>query len=203
MAPFLHCKKAEILNPETNSAIQASVSTGAIGGLLVSVPRETELSLRGPVHIRFYDPVLGVVRCRCRLFSPLASGNMRVYRCKVLEQLARVQRREDVKVSMSVMVNVDYEGMLYPSTIENISAGGVYLVSGLVASVGEQLTFVFPRTDPPATLTADILRAELRVNQNGRNTYGYGCRFVNLNVSQESLLRGYVFQEEKRSYRQQ
>lgn len=203
MTPFLHCKKAEILNPGTNGSIRASVSTGAVGGLLVSVPREAELSLRGSVRIRFYDSTLGVVLCRCRLSSPLTSGNMRVYRCKVLEQLARVQRREDVKVSMSVVVNVDYEGMLYPSTIENISAGGVYLVSSLVASAGEQLTFVFPKTDPPVTLTADILRVELRVNQNGRNAYGYGCRFANLNVSQESLLRGYVFREEKQSYRQE
>ena len=91
MTPFLHCKKAEILNPGTNGSIRASVSTGAVGGLLVSVPREAELSLRGSVRIRFYDSTLGVVLCRCRLSSPLTSGNMRVYRCKVLEQLARVQ----------------------------------------------------------------------------------------------------------------
>lgn len=202
MTLFLNCKKAEILDPKAGAPIPAAVSTGSVGGLLISLPRGTELSLRAPIDIRFYDPTLGVVRCRCRLSSPLVTGGMRTYRCEVLERLAQIQRREDIKVSLNVSVNVDYEGMLYPSTIENISAGGIYLISGLTASVGDQFTFVFPRTDPPVTLTAGILRVELRVNQNGRNVYGYGCRFVDLNVSQESLLRGFVFQEERRLYRQ-
>lgn len=202
MTPFLNCKKAEILDPKADAPIQAAVGSGNVGGLLLSVPRGTKISLRAPIDIRFYDPILGVVRCRCRLSSPLVTGGMRTYRCEVLERLTQIQRREDMKVSTTISVNVDYEGMLYPSTIENISAGGIYLVSGLTASVGDQFTFVFPRTDPPVTLTAGILRAELRVNQSGRNVYGYGCRFVDLNVSQESLLRGFVFQEERKLYRQ-
>lgn len=200
MTPFFSCKKAEVLLPKPADPIRASVSTDSAGGLLISVPREAECPLRAPVDIRFYDPILGVVRCRCRLSSPLVSGETRSFRCKVLERMAQIQRREDIKVPLSIMVYADYEGTRYPANVENISAGGVYLVSGLVAAVGDQLNFIFPKTDPPIPLTARILRAELRVNQNGRSAYGYGCRFVDLNVSNESLLRAFVFQAERQLY---
>lgn len=200
MTPFTFCKKAEILSPKAAAPIQASVSMGAIGGLLVTAPREAECPLRTPVDIRFFDPILGVVRCRCRLSSPLVSGTMRSYRCEVLEQLAQIQRREDIKVSSSIMVEVECEGLRCPAMIQNLSAGGVYLVTSLAASVGDQLSFQFSQTAPPVLLTAEILRSELQVNQNGRSAYGYGCRFVDMGVQQESLLRGYVFQEERRLY---
>lgn len=201
MTPFSSCKKADILLPKPADPVQAAVTTDSTGGLLVSVPRGTECPLHTPVDIRFFDPILGVVRCRCRLSSPLVSGDTRSFRCKVLERLTQIQRREDIKVPLSVAVYVDYEGTRYPANIENISAGGVYLVSGLVAAVGDQLSFTFPKTDPPIPLTARILRAELRINQNGRSAYGYGCRFVDLNVSNESLLRAFVFQAERQLYR--
>ena len=154
MTPFSHCKKAEILYPKGAAPILAVVSTGAIGGLLVTAPREAECPLRTPVDIRFFDPILGVVRCRCRLSSPLVSGTMRSYRCEVLEQLTQIQRREDIKVSSSVMVEVECEGLRSPAMIQNISAGGVFLVSGLVAAVGDRLSFDFNHTTPPILITA-------------------------------------------------
>lgn len=198
MKLFPNCKKAEILDPKSSIPTTASVSTGKISGLLLTIPLNTELSLRGPVDIRFYDPTLGVVRCRCRLFSPVVAGGMRTYRCEVLEQLSQIQRREDIKLSLNISVTVDYLGMLYSSSIENISAGGVYLVSALTAPVGDQFSFLFPKTVPSIPLTAKILRADTRVASNGRTTFGYGCRFVGLNVTQESLLRRFIFREERR-----
>ena len=157
--------------------------------------------MRVPVDIRFYDPIQGLVRCRCRLSSPLVSGSMRSYRCEVLEQLTQIQRREDIKVTLSVMVSVDYEGMYYPAAIQNLSAGGVFLVSSLVAMAGEQLSFNFDREGISIPLTAEILRVELQVNNNGRSAYGYGCRFINLPPNYEAQLRSYVFQEARLFYR--
>lgn len=200
MTPFSYCKKAEILYPTSATPIQAAVSVGSIGGLLVTAPRDAECPLRTPVDIRFFDPFQGLVRCRCLLSSPLVSGSMRSYRCEVLEQLAQVQRREDIKVSLSIVVEVDCEGVRCPATILNISAGGVYLVSALAASVGDRLSFNFTKTTSPILLNAEILQAELQVNQTGRSVYGYGCRFVDIGIHQESLLRSYVFQEERKLY---
>lgn len=201
MTPFFYCKKAELLSPNGGEPVRAAVSVGAIGGLLITVPREVQCPVRSPVHIRFYDPMQGLVRCRCRLSSPLVAGSMRSYRCEVLEQVAQVQRREDIKVALSIMVEVDYEGMLYPAAVQNISAGGVYLISGLVASVGEQFSFTFSRDGISIPLTAQILRVELRVNSGGKSSYGYGCRFINLPPTCEAQLRSCVFQEARLLYR--
>lgn len=201
MAPFLYCKKGEILDPKGGPSIQAAVRTGSVGGLMLTVPRGIELPLRTPVDIRLFDPILGVVRCRCVLSTPLVTKGMRTFRCAVLEQVAQLQRREDIKVSLSAGVDVTLDGRHYPATIQNISAGGVFLVSTMVAMTGDQLTFTFPLTETPISLTAEILRVELRVGQTSRSTYGYGCRFVDLGVFQESQLRSYVYQEERRLYR--
>ena len=200
MTLFSHCKKAEIFGLREDGPVQAVVSTVS-SGLLVIVAREIKCPLRTPLDIRFYDPIMGVVRCRCRLTHPAISGTMCSYRCKVLEQLYQLQRREDIKVPQALVVNVDYEGILYPSTILNISAGGVYLASSFAATAGEQLTFTFSQTSPPILLNAEILRAELRV-VNKRSLHGYGCRFIDLGVAQENQLRRYVFQEERKLYAQ-
>jgi c-di-GMP-binding flagellar brake protein YcgR len=125
---------------------------------------------------------------------------MRSYRCEVLEQLSQTQRREDLKISLSAKVEVSYNGGHWPATIYNISASGVLLVSDLVAKSGEQLTFDFPKISPPISLVAEVLRVELRPARYGRVTYGYGCRFLNLTPQQESQLRSYIFQEERRLY---
>ena len=200
MTPFYHCKKAELPDTKGGAPIRATVGNAPTGGLLLTLPRDVELPLRTPIEVTFYDPLLGVVRCRCSLFAPIPAGEMRSYRCEVLEQLSQTQRREDLKISLSAKVEVSYNGGHWPATIYNISASGVLLVSDLVAKSGEQLTFDFPKISPPISLVAEVLRVELRPARYGRVTYGYGCRFLNLTPQQESQLRSYIFQEERRLY---
>ena len=125
---------------------------------------------------------------------------MCVYRCEVLETLSKQQRREDLKVAVSVPVQVRFDGRLWPGTIANISAGGVLLMSPLTAHRGDTLHFQFNEAGDTIPLTAQVLRVELRPTQNGKLTYGYGCHFVDLKPGHESLLRNYVFQEERRMY---
>ena len=198
MTQFSHCKKAEIFGLQ-EGPVRAAVTMGATSGLMVIVPREIKCPLRTPLNIRFYDPIQGVVLCRCRLTHPAISGAICTYRCQILEHLAQLQRREDIKVGQALVVNVDCEGIFAPATILNISAGGVYLASSLVAGVGDRLTFSFPPIQPPLMLHAEILRVELQVIDK-RSLYGYGCHFTDLSVGEENQLRRYVFQEERKIY---
>ena len=97
MTQFSHCKKAEIFGLQ-EGPVRAAVTMGATSGLMVIVPREIKCPLRTPLNIRFYDPIQGVVLCRCRLTHPAISGAICTYRCQILEHLAQLQRREDIKV---------------------------------------------------------------------------------------------------------
>lgn len=200
MTPFIHCKKAEIPGNKGMPTLRAAVSHAPTGGLLLSLPRDTVFSSDIPVEVIFFDPILGITQCHCRLSAPVPSGYLRTYRCEVLETLSQQQRREDLKVSLFVPVEVTYNGSVWPATVNNISASGVLLTSVLSAKKGEHLAFQFSRTDTPVYLTARILRVDLRPPQKGKMTYGYGCRFINLRAQDEAMLRSYVFQEERRLY---
>lgn len=197
---FRHCKRAELPGLKTAQPVQAAVSLAATGGLLLTVPREAEYPTNTLMEITFFDPVMGVVRCRCLLSSPLVSNDhlSRSYRCEVMEQLSQEQRREDAKVSLSVQTDISLNGLKAPAAIYNISASGVYLASDLLARTGDKLSFNFRETEPAIPLVAKVLRVELR---SGRYRYGYGCRFLDLSSRQESALRSYVFQEQRRLYK--
>lgn len=200
MTPFLYCKKAEIPGGKGQPTIRAAVSTAPTGGLLISLPRDISFPTDAPIEVLFYDPVLGVARCRCRLSAPVPSGELRIFRCEVLETLSKHQRREDLKVTLHAPVDVTYNDRTWPATIHNISASGVLLVTSLPVQKGDRLSFTFTRTEAPVSLTAQVLRVELRPPFKGRLAYGYGCRFVNLKPQAEAMLRSYVFQEERRMY---
>ena len=201
MAQFDHCKKAEIPPAEKGQpVIRCTVGSVSTGGLLLAVPRDFKCSYDTPVTVVFYDPLLGLTRCSCRLSAPVPQGDVCVYRCEVLETVSQQQRREDLKVTVSVPVQVRFRDRLWPGTIANISAGGVLLMSPLNAHKGDMLHFQFNEMGESIPLAAQVLRVELRPTQGGKLTYGYGCRFVDLKPGHESLLRNFVFQEERRMY---
>jgi len=176
------------------------VSTAPTGGLLLSLPRDISFPSGEPVEVVFFDPVRGLVRCSCRLSAPVPEGDTCTYRCEVLDFLSQKQRRADLKLALSIPVDVSFGSSNWDATIDNISAGGVLLVSSFRAKKGDLLFFRFDKTDPPIDLTARVLRVELRPPRKGKLYFGYGCSFVDLKPTDESLLRGYIFQEERRIY---
>lgn len=204
MAMFSRCKKAELADPVSGETVTAGVSIGPLDSLMVAIPSTCPIDPNIPIKIKFLDPALGVAVCRCRLTSPLTTGEKKftVYRCTVLDLLSQTQRREDVKVPLEeiqVMVTLDSTGVTAPALLRDISASGVYLITALSARPGDQFTFVFRKTDVPVPLTAQVLRSELLPLLGG---IGYGCRFVKLSPGYEAQLRAYVFQEERRLYKQ-
>jgi len=200
MTPFLHCKKAELPGGWGQPTIRASVSTAPTGGLLISLPRNISFSTTEPVDVVFFDPVMGLARCRCRLSAPVPEKDTCVYRCEVLDFVSQDQRRADLKVALNVPVEVNFGGTVWDAEVQNLSAGGVLLVSTLHAKQGDVLNFRFDQTDSPINLSAQVLRVGLRPPKKGKLYYGYGCRFLDLQPQDESLLRGYIFREERRMY---
>lgn len=204
LSAFSHCRKAEIHDTANNQVIPASVGHGVMDSLLITAPRD--YTPPDPAQIVFYDPVKGLVTCKCRLTSPLVTDDRkhRSFRCEVLEQLAQDQRREDVKISTTVKVTVTLEApdqtLEAPATIYNISAGGIYMVTNLDLQPGNQVFFYFHDAGGTIPLTAEVLRIETRPDRYSRPVKGYGCRFVDLAAMYELQLRGYVFKEAKQAY---
>ena len=204
MAMFSRCKKAELTDAASGQKVTAGVSMGPMDSLMVAVPTACKVEAGQPMDIRFLDPTLGVVTCRCKLTSPLTAGDKRftAYRCQILERLSQEQRREDIKIPLTAQVRVSHpdSGLTAPAVLCNISASGVYLATALAVRKGDTLSFTLHTPDAAIPLTAEILRAESRPDLHG---IGYGCRFVHLAPQHESQLRAYIFQEERRLYRQQ
>lgn len=204
------CKKAEVFDQSSGGLLcVAGVSSGPMGGILLTIPRELNCNDLGPCRIIFYDPVLGKLTCRCTLSSPLPlPDRMQSVRCDILERLSQEQRREDVKVACEakVMLRVTHvpgdsvyvpsEG--WPAVIKNISAGGVYFTTDLVLPEQRIVRFNFRETGDSIPLSAQILRVDDVTERPSQPRYGYGCRFINLQNRYENQLRNFVFQEERR-----
>ena len=211
---FEHCKKADILEKTGELLCRARINVGRSGDILMIIPTAAVYKPNSLYHVIFYDPVNGLVTCKCRLSNSvtLPGGELCSLRCEVQNRLASRQRRQDVKVpvEINVMIHSSYQAgdtvrvpeLGYPATIDNISAGGVYMRTTLPLAVGRRVWFNLRQTGEELTLSAQILRVENATSQPGHRVFGYGCKFVNLLSRQETLLRSFVFQEERKQRNQ-
>ena len=134
-------------------------------------------------------------------------------RCEVQEQLAQDQRRQDVKIplGLSIMLHSAYQPgdpvrpseLGVPATVVNISAGGVYLRTSLLLAKGRRVWFDFMETGEKLTLSAQILRVENASLTQNQILYGYGCKFVNMLSRHESVLRSFIFQQQRQQRRKE
>ena len=205
MKMFQYCGKAEIFSESGELLSKADVAFDPKSGLLITVPRSFKHLAQPTFEIVFFDPIMGLVTCQCLLSAPLmVEGGRRSLRCRVLDQLFARQRRHDLKIPLESEVTVRSESAAegtcqreHKAKLRNISAGGVYLISKLPAGVGDLLSFTFHDTQQPIKLTGRILRVEQGVHPKDPGYQGYGCRFVDIPLRDESLLRSYIFKKER------
>ena len=212
---FERCKKADILEKNGQLLCRARVNVGRTGDILMILPTAAVYKPNALYHVVFYDPVNGLVTCKCRLSASvtLPGGELCSLRCEIQDHLATRQRRQDVKVpvQLNVMIHSSFQAgdtvrvpeLGYPATIDNISAGGVYMRTTLPLAVGRRVWFNLRQPGEELTLSAQILRIENATSQPGHRVFGYGCQFVNLLSRQETLLRSFVFQEQRNQRSQQ
>jgi len=208
---FEKSKKADIMEKTGALICQARVSVSHSGVILLVLPRAAAYKPNSNYHVIFYDPVLGRVTCRCRLSAsvPLPGGELCSLRCEVLEQLAQEQRRQDVKIPLgaTILLHAVYQpgdvGKIpeggSPSTIVDISAGGVYLHTPMLLEKGRRVWFDFMINGEKMTLSAQVLRRDNPSVSQKQNqvVYGYGCKFVDLLSKHEAMLRSFIFQQQR------
>ena len=107
MAILQNCTKAEVYDTNGTLLCPATVQSGPMDSILVITPDSLDHREHDLFRIVFYDPVLGVLTCRCELSAPLdLPDHMTSYRCEILERLNQEQRRQDVKVSVAAGAEV-------------------------------------------------------------------------------------------------
>ena len=208
---FERCKKADILEKSGELLCKARVKVGRSGDIMMIIPTAVWYKPNGMYHVIFYDPVSGLVTCKCRLSASvtLPGGELCSLRCEVQSRLAERQRRQDVKVPVQINVMIHTNFMPgdtiqvpeigWPAVIDNISAGGIYFRMATALPVKRRVWFSMRQAGEEMTLSAQILRVERHTATAGHGEmYGYGCKFINMLSRQETLLRSFVFQEERK-----
>ena len=71
MAILQNCTKAEVYDTNGTLLCPATVQSGPMDSILVITPDSLDHKEHDLFRIVFYDPVLGVLTCRCELSAPL------------------------------------------------------------------------------------------------------------------------------------
>ena len=112
--------------------------------------------------------------------------------CTVLKVYEEFQRQKDVRVKVRIPSEFVLEdGSYVTGVIQNISAGGLYLVTNRELKRGQQFIFVYRFRSDLCRVTARILRI-----QDLQGGYGYGCQFMDLAPNEEADIRNFVYQQQ-------
>lgn len=206
------CRKATIYDDEKNLLCQVNVFLDEEENIRISTPEEFDEHIQETFEVVFFDPVIGLIPCRCALSEPETLSNQVIsFKCSVLERREQIQRRMDIKVPVEIDILMRTDGIVggtietgdggYIAKMTDISAGGTFLVSKMWIEKGALIDFEFTGTKAPIDLTVEVLRVMEQTDEQGNRTYGHGCRFFELSRNAETMLRNFVYQRERELYR--
>ncbi len=153
--------------------------------------------------VHYTDDTQGVFDFHCTYKNHTRDNKQYIIVLHVLETLKFMQRRRDVKVKTNIPVNIvllEFDGKVRidPQTqtsaqikacLRDISAGGVMITTESHLDINQKMLIPFDKGTSPILLTAQVIR-EQSIPSNERC---YGCQFVSLTHSKESIIREYVF----------
>ncbi len=199
-----NCYKASVCNLEDEFICEVEVETTASFITLVFPEGIEKGEWEEGLHITFYDDLRGLVTYKCRLERYTKRGKRMAANCNLGKEQKTVQRRNDMKIRLSVSISVQKEdepdkGIEVDAIIKDISAGGILFISDYPFEVGQVVAFEFTETDEPLHLECEIIRTQpYKITVYGEEIEkpGYGCRFINLHGSSEAQIRSYVFRQD-------
>ena len=186
--------KAQIFSDERALLGKAEV-TGKIGDKKISLNVHDDVmsQLSTSFIITLSSDAHGLITYKANMleFRRVAScANTYEVLCELLEVLEIIQRRENFKIKTLIPITLSVGGAgAYPAEIKDISASGVFIETNANLNVGQIIEFMFEKAGPPFLLTAEVVRSKLY----GSGLGGFGCKFVDLPVTNESSIRRYVF----------
>ncbi len=156
-------------------------------------------SIRVKTYTDFYDGQQGVVRCQCELVIQKNHESTRLQEpwmaeCTILKVQDTFQRQKDLRVKVKITTEFTSESRKYFSgRIENVSAGGLFLVTSQVLEKGEHFVFRNQFSQEAFQIEAKVLRVGGLI----KGEYSYGCQFVGLSMDAEAAIRKFVYTKQK------
>ena len=209
------CHKASIYTIDKEYLCDAHVSRITDSSALLSFGEPSADFLRSEVLVTFYDNVMGLISCYCRLsgykeYSASTQGWNSSVVCTFGEVVTSIQRRNDLKVRVDIPTSISYtdnEGNIIKveACIRDISAGGVFITCCHAFSKGQVFQFSFTARQKNLLLTAEVLRVDMSEHSEESrapgpsSAAGYGCRFKDMTSYEEATVRSFVFQQDSLS----
>ena len=113
--------------------------------------------------------------------------------CDMLEIYEVYQRQKDLRIDVDMRTEfVTEKGWFFRGRIQNISAGGIFLVTPQVLKKNERFSFKGYFGREQYEVEAKVLRVSGLVG----GEFGYGCQFVGIPADTEAAIRKFVFAEQ-------
>lgn len=148
-------------------------------------------------RIDFFDGHLGYVKTQSEIRVYKNEDPMVLEKwlavCNILDITETVQRQKDLRVRTEENIRfLSDKREEFSGTIQNISVGGLYLITKTNLPVDSQFSFRYCFLKKEQEVRAIILRKEELPHQK----FGYGCQFVHISNSTEKDIRQYVFKQQ-------
>ena len=192
------CERCLVYGTDNRPLSRARVEVSNEGDILLFFATTKLRSVRFKTTVDLYDGAQGVVRCRCEVTIQRNDGPSKVNEpwmavCEVLKVQDVFQRQKDLRVPVEIRTEFFKEdGMSFFGTIQNISAGGIFLVTSLPMKVGTKFRFNHVFEGELCEVKAKVLRGK---GASGGD-FGYGCQFYGLSNEAETAIRKFVFQRQ-------
>lgn len=201
-------KKASIYNLNKMFICDTEVIGKQDDIIILIIPENLAPKLPTDLIITLYDDIYGLITYKAKIiqFKRRVSKNSQfeyMVKFKLIKKIGIVQRRSNVKVKTEIKTIIEFtdenwyklinedtkEPIRYTVVIKDISAAGILFKTKEKFDIGQYFIFTFNKCSKPFEVKAEILRIQKYDNE----YFGYGCRFINLTLSKESIIRQYVF----------
>lgn len=112
--------------------------------------------------------------------------------CRILAIKTVVQRQRDVRAKINLEVSFQSEDQMeFHGTIENLSAGGMFITTKRPLNKDEVISFNYTFR----TLAREFKAYTLWGKRIEGGKYGYGCKFIRLTGGAEAAIRSFVYKK--------
>ena len=109
--------------------------------------------------------------------------------CDLLEVYDVYQRQKDLRVDVHISLEfVRSDGKYFTGTIQDISAGGMYVITAHKLDMEQKFSFIYTFKHEKRIVDVKVVR----IKEMGGG-YGYGCRFIGLSPDTEADIRSFVY----------